>query len=97
MPHVDLLVRQKVAGLVEKLMADYEDQIEDAYCQVEEGEFAVSFKAKLKPKGDSIVVKVEQSFDPQKKVKDTISETINKNQRPLPFNESERTEQNGLE
>lgn len=82
MSHIDLVVRQKIGKMVEKCMADYEGEIEDAYSQ-KEGEFAIAFKAKMAPKGDALKVKVEMAFDPHQKIKDSVEETIDKKQKPL--------------
>lgn len=85
--------REKISGMVKQLMIDYESQIEAAYLATEEGEFKIAFTAKIKKKGNTKVVTVEMSFDPAKKIKDKITETLDPDQMKLPFKEEQHREE----
>ena len=76
--------------MVLKLMNDYESEIEDAYCNTD-GEFKIAFAAKIKPKGNAKVVTTEISFDPAKKIKDKITETMDPDQKKLPLDDKKET------
>ncbi len=80
--------RETISGMVKRLMTDYEAEIEAAYTNTD-GVFKISFSTKIEPKANTKVVTVEMSFDPAKKVKDRITETIDPDQMKLPFKEKQ--------
>ena len=80
--------RETISGMVKQLMTDYEKQIEEAYL-VTEGVFKIVFAAKIEPQANAKKVTVEMSFDPAKKIKDKMVETIDPDQMKLPFKEKQ--------
>lgn len=80
--------REKVSGMVKQLMTDYGTEIEAAYISTD-GEFKLAFNAKIKPQGNAKIITVEMSFDPARKIKDKITETIDPDQHQLPFKDKQ--------
>ncbi|MBW1812151.1 MAG: hypothetical protein JRJ39_00385 [Deltaproteobacteria bacterium] len=86
--------REKISGMVNQLMVDYEKEIEAAYLATE-GVFKIALSAKIESQGNTKVITVEMSFDPAKKIKDRITETIDLDQMKLPFKDKQDLEPAG--